>query len=226
MLFTGNTEDKCKKGIYKICCTSCDRFYIGAVYSDKGLWEKYLHHKNLLIKNTHYNKKLQKICNKHGIDRFHFVILMTLRDNEKVTKKQHSIIVDTVTSVNCINSVKDETGDKLTREYWVLRNYVHSNTIARVPKHITAQQIKNHCTSYKQNRKNHSNYKPIKVSIKIPGRLKTTSQYETEQDFLLKTKFDYSTLAKLKKNKIYTVIKRLPATKHSYKVGTVFTLII
>ncbi len=59
-------------GIYKITNIITNKVYIGSSYSVNGRMST---HRNLLLKNKHYNSHLQSSFNKHGIKNFTFHLI-------------------------------------------------------------------------------------------------------------------------------------------------------
>jgi len=225
MTFIGDSIDKCKKGIYKIFCSDTGEFYIGCAYGDKGVWGRYLQHKNLLVKRAHYNSKLQSLFDIYGESQIQFIVLFTIKDKTNISASQEKVVSENLSSFKCINPYKGGRADRLSKEYWVLRNYVHSNTLANTPDNIKKQRLIAHSNAYKNNRKEHRNYKPININIKCPGKSATKKQYESESEFFEKTKFEQSILLKLKREGVHAVKRRTTATRHNFAVGTVITLI-
>lgn len=72
-------------GIYKITNKKNGKFYIGSSkHIDRRWWE----HKNDLIKNNHYNSKLQHAWNYHGADVFEFTILENVNDDKLLEREK------------------------------------------------------------------------------------------------------------------------------------------
>ncbi len=63
-----------KSGIYLIINTISNKRYIGSAVSLK---RRFTEHKRALNKNSHFNHKLQRSFNKHGIENFKFEVLAT-----------------------------------------------------------------------------------------------------------------------------------------------------
>ena len=124
-----------------------------------------------------------------------------------------------------------EIYDKRTEElkddvyYWERRNFEHKTTLEQTPVPVKEERIKKHTESYNSNRKNHKNYKPIKVRIDEPAKTPIVLVFESERDFFEKTHFEATTLVNLKKNKTHKVKRILPSTKHNYSKGTIITLL-
>ena len=66
--------EKC--GIYKITCTTNDKFYVGCTYS--SFRNRLVNHKSSLKRNIHYAFYMQNSCNKYGIETFQIEILEIL----------------------------------------------------------------------------------------------------------------------------------------------------
>jgi len=109
--------------------------------------------------------------------------------------------------------------------YWERRNYEHKLTIENTPDPVKEERIKKHTQSYNENRKQHKNYKPIKIQFDIPGQPSTVTVFESEKDFFTKTLFEATTLVNLKKKRIHKVKRILPSTKHNFPKGTVLTVL-
>lgn len=60
-------------GIYKITNTINGDFYIGSSYHLK---RRLYEHRQALVKNTHYNRHLQRAWNKYGADNFEFTAIL------------------------------------------------------------------------------------------------------------------------------------------------------
>ena len=68
------------QGIYGIKNKVNNKMYVGQVNGKKGVEGRFLEHKRLLIKGSHYNKHLQRAWNKYGGDNFEFFILEEVCD--------------------------------------------------------------------------------------------------------------------------------------------------
>ena len=123
-------------------------------------------------------------------------------------------------SLQEINDVYKKRAERLTPEFWALRNYAHTTTLSNTPVSIKKERIKRHVKSYKENRYNHKNYKPIKLKVVNPDNTSYCITCDTEKEFFKKTKLESTTLSKLKQNKTHTIKKIIPLTKHKYKTGT------
>jgi len=68
-------------GIYRIQSLIDSRFYIG---SASYIGKRYGNHKQSLLKNNHYNIKLQRFVNKYGIDNLKFTVLRIVKNKENL----------------------------------------------------------------------------------------------------------------------------------------------
>ena len=74
-------------GIYKIINTQTDKCYIGSAVKIERRWNE---HKNLLQKNSHHSRYLQRSWNKHGADSFLFEVLEHVDDKQDlIPREQH-----------------------------------------------------------------------------------------------------------------------------------------
>jgi len=71
-------------GIYKITNMITNKVYIGSSYSVNS---RISAHKNLLIKNRHYNTHLQSSFNLHGIENFKFEIIEECSIDDMINKE-------------------------------------------------------------------------------------------------------------------------------------------
>ena len=78
-------------GIYKIVNKDNGKYYVGRTLNLDKRWYQ---HKKLLIKNKHFNKYLQSVWNKYGLDKFEFIIVEYVNDkNELINIEQKYINV-------------------------------------------------------------------------------------------------------------------------------------
>jgi hypothetical protein len=240
MKFICDIEHSKCTGVYKIQCIENGTYYIGGAYSNHGFSSRFSSHNYLLRHNKHYNKQLQNIYNRYGTDSLIFTILTTSKDAETTSISEKNYILRNIKDPKCINlfhgsiggnwtkgkslqqinEVYNKRTERLTAEFWALRNYAHTTTLSNIPASIKKKRINRHVRSYKQNRCNHINYKPIKLKIVDPDNTSYLITCDTEKDFFKKTKLESTTLSKLKQNKTHTIKKIVPLTKHKYKKGT------
>lgn len=71
-----NTDDLNKCGIYKICCTGNNKFYIGS--TTKSFKQRFSQHKSKLKNNKHSCQHLQAAYNLYGKDSFEFFIVKVM----------------------------------------------------------------------------------------------------------------------------------------------------
>lgn len=245
MKFICNVENSKCTGVYKIQCIENGNYYIGGAYSSRGFSGRFSSHNYLLRYNKHYNKQLQNIYNKYGTDSLIFTILTTSKNIETTSIYEKREILKNIKDPKCINLFHGSIGENLTKgkslqeinevykkrverlttEFWALRNYAHITTLSNTPAYIKKSRIKRHTQSYKQNRCNHKNYKPIKLEIISPDNTSYIITCDTEKDFFKKTKLESTTLSKLKQNKTHTIKKIIPSTKHKFKKGTKLLII-
>ena len=84
-----------KSGIYKITNDITGKFYIG---STKDTDKRWYDHKRELTLNTHTNPKLQHSWNKHGEDKFSFVILEEIEPDQQKLFEREQYYLDTLKS--------------------------------------------------------------------------------------------------------------------------------
>jgi len=75
-------------GIYKIVNTINNKYYVGSSYNIYYRWRK---HKQLLNKQKHHSKKLQRSWNRNSKDSFNFVII-ELCDRKNLIKKEQQYL--------------------------------------------------------------------------------------------------------------------------------------
>lgn len=64
-------------GIYIIRCIPTNKVYVG---SSKNIEERWLQHKQMLLKGSHHSIKLQRAWDKHGAENFEFEIVEEVID--------------------------------------------------------------------------------------------------------------------------------------------------
>ena len=77
-----------RTGIYKIMNIINNKVYVG---SSVNIYSRWNCHKKLLLTNTHYNKRLQNSVNKHGFDKFVFIIIEECDRSSLICREQHWI---------------------------------------------------------------------------------------------------------------------------------------
>ena len=93
-------QSKC--GIYKIINKDNGKYYVGRTLNLDKRWYQ---HKKLLIKNKHFNKYLQSAWNKHGSDKFEFIIVEYVNNkNELINIEQKYINTFIVERQNGLNN--------------------------------------------------------------------------------------------------------------------------
>lgn len=76
-------------GIYAICSTLDERLYVGSAVS---LYDRCQNHYGLLKRDAHFNSKLQRFVNKHGINNLQFRVLEIVPDvKDLIPREQYYI---------------------------------------------------------------------------------------------------------------------------------------
>lgn len=87
--------------IYKIINVVNNKFYVGSTKHAKA---RFRQHRKLLRENRHHCKHLQSAWNKYGEDKFSFVVVETVPDNESLSAAEDVWLVANVGTPNCYNS--------------------------------------------------------------------------------------------------------------------------
>ncbi len=88
----GTTKRKMKNdnyGIYKIVNKNNGKYYVGRTLNLNRRWHQ---HKNLLLKNKHFNKHLQFAWNKYGEKNFEFIIVEHVDNKEELINTEQKYI--------------------------------------------------------------------------------------------------------------------------------------
>lgn len=96
---------KTNYGIYKIVNKDNGKYYVGRTLNLNKRWYQ---HKNLLIKNKHFNRYLQFAWNKYGENNFEFVIVEYVNNKEDLINIEQKYINEFITQRqigidNCYN---------------------------------------------------------------------------------------------------------------------------
>lgn len=88
MINDGAVPVKRAAGVYKITCTSNDKFYIGSAVNLRN--RRAVHH-TLAQKKKHHNRHLQNVWNKYGAGAFRFEVLLICSAKDAVMYEQRAI---------------------------------------------------------------------------------------------------------------------------------------
>jgi group I intron endonuclease len=76
------------QGIYAIKNKINGKIYVGQVCKNKGMNQRFMEHKSLLVNNKHYNKHLQAAWNKYEKINFLFYLLEEVLDENKLDERE------------------------------------------------------------------------------------------------------------------------------------------
>jgi len=235
------------KGIYFIDSIDGKYRYIGSACGKKGFYGRYYMHLYQLSRGVHHNKRLQSIWNKEPEDYFTFIIHMHITNNSNTIHSIEEQLIQEhleqsypklinlslnasggnwtsiypISSISSIYTKREENYPTWKRQ---IRNIRHRQTLKNTPSETKQKRIKKHIESYKKNRKTHKSYKPFSITFLEPCNKEYTLSFENDKEFLTNTKFEYTTLTKLKHTKSHTIKRILPSTKHRYPINTKLTL--
>jgi group I intron endonuclease len=99
-------NDTIKSGIYKIINKISGKYYVG---SSKDVKKRWCEHKTKLNKNCHVNDYLQNSWNKHGKEKFNFVIVESVSPNQLTTVEQKYLDIAKRERNKCYNLTFDVT---------------------------------------------------------------------------------------------------------------------
>ena len=74
-----------RQGIYIIKNTVTGKVYVG---SSRNVLDRWANHKALLRKKKHHSIKLQRSWDKHGSEAFHFLLVESVDDTEKLLERE------------------------------------------------------------------------------------------------------------------------------------------
>ena len=111
------TEEKIYAGVYKITCTSNNKFYIGR--SD-NLKSRLQHHFNSLKRNDHKIRDLQNDYNLYGLESFTIKIIKATENHKMLEANLIAKYFDN--GKLCYNSIQ---------EYRIVKNILKANILKR-----------------------------------------------------------------------------------------------
>jgi hypothetical protein len=213
-------------------------YYLG---STKNPRKRKTDHLRLLKNNTHYNKFMQNVYNKH-ID-YNFTILDRCKDQNEMENLEVDKIKEYKEKYgkHCMNildiygggsawrkykteeelKIHDYNRTRITPEKLKLRNKKHSDTVKNIPIDIRRDWYDRANITRSKNIKTRKNYTPINLKISYPSGNIEFKVYDTESMFFEDTKLEDSALRVIKNNGVKIIKKRLHWTRHNYPVGTI-----
>lgn len=89
------------KAVYKIESVKTGQAYIGSTVNFASRMNVHI---ELLVKNEHFNKQLQKHFNKYGLSDLHFSVIENFEDDEKMRKSEIKFIKNSKNLFNIHNN--------------------------------------------------------------------------------------------------------------------------
>jgi group I intron endonuclease len=108
---TSNDTLNPKSGIYKIVNKIDGKYYVG---SSKSIKKRWIEHKRRLINNDHHNDHLQNTFNKHGFDKFDFMIIESVDIKNLKDIEQKYLDIAKTEQDKCYNLNFESTGGDLS----------------------------------------------------------------------------------------------------------------
>lgn len=100
-------------GVYKLVNVSTGRFYIG---SSKDLAKREKGHRSALLRGTHHNAKVKRLCAKYGPNDFTFEVVKYTRSVERARKLEDRLLGKYMDDRLCLNiGCSAIGGDNVTR---------------------------------------------------------------------------------------------------------------
>lgn len=135
-------------GIYKICNSVDNRYYIGSAVNIKL---RIIKHKQLLNHNKHFNRYLQRFVNKYGLDKLYVDVLMEC-SKEQLVEMEQKFIDDLKPEFNLrklANSCLGIRHTKETRHKWSVMKLGTKNPMAKLtPTDVRAIRKSNKTCQY------------------------------------------------------------------------------